>query len=83
MKKNEGNMDRVLRILLGAGAVAWSDSIGFSTAWGVVLLVVAAVMVLTAASGFCPAYKLLHPSTIPDHTGGRATKGHFRHRLAR
>ena len=59
MKKNMGRIDRSLRVLVAAGAVAGSGVIGFSTAGGIVLLVVAAVMVVTAASGYCPLYSLV------------------------
>lgn len=59
MKRNMGRIDRSLRVLVGAGAVAGSGVLGFSTAGGIVLLVVAAVMVATAAIGYCPLYSLL------------------------
>ena len=36
---------------------------GVGTAWGIVLLVVAVVMVVTAAVGFCPLYRLFGIST--------------------
>lgn len=63
MKKNMGRMDRTLRILVAAGAVAGSGVLGFSTAAGIVLLVVAAVMVATASAGYCPLYRLVGIST--------------------
>lgn len=59
MKKNMGRVDRSLRMLVAAGAVAGSGALGFATAGGIVLLVVAALMVATAASGFCPLYSLV------------------------
>jgi hypothetical protein len=69
MKKNMGAVDRSLRILVAAGAVAGSDVLGFSTAGGIVLLVVAAVMVVTASSGYCPLYRILGITT----TGASST----------
>ncbi len=39
--------------------IAGGAVLGFSTAWGIVLLVVAAIMAVTAASGYCPIYHLL------------------------
>jgi hypothetical protein len=59
MTKNMGTIDRSLRVVVAAGAIAGSGVLGFSTAGGIVLLVVAAVMVVTAASGYCPIYRLL------------------------
>lgn len=59
MQKTVGKMDRALRVLLAAGAVAGSGVLGFSSAGGIVLLVVAVIMVGTAASGYCPLYSLL------------------------
>jgi len=59
MKKTVGTTDRVLRVVVAAGAVAGSGVLGFSTAWGIVLLAVAAIMVVTAASGYCPIYSIL------------------------
>lgn len=59
MQKNMGETDRSLRGIAAVGAVVGSGLLGFSTAWGIVLLVAAAVMAGTAASGFCPIYRLL------------------------
>lgn len=70
MKKTVGTTDRILRVVVAAGAVVGSGVLGFSTGWGIVLLVVAGIMVLTAASGYCPAYSLLG-----IHTNGAVEKG--------
>ena len=59
MQKNMGRTDRSLRALVAVGAVVASGVLGFSTAWGIVLLVVAAVMAVTAASAYCPIYHLV------------------------
>lgn len=59
MQKNLGRTDRSLRALIAVGAVAGSAVLGFSTAWGIVLLVAAAIMAMTAASGYCPIYHLV------------------------
>jgi hypothetical protein len=54
--------------------------LGFSTAWGIVLLVVAAVMAVTAASGYCPIYHLLDIKTTvasaSEMREGRASRLH-------
>jgi len=71
MKKNVGNVDRMVRVLLAAAAIAGSGVLGFSTGWGVLLLVVAAILLLTGTSAFCPAYTVLHIDTLPGRHGGR------------
>lgn len=67
MTKNMGRIDRSLRVLVAAAAVAGSSVLGFATAGGVVVLVVAAVMVVTASSGYCPLYRLLGITTTGAH----------------
>jgi dienelactone hydrolase len=78
MEKTVGTTDRAVRVLLAAGAVAGSGVLGFSSAGGIVLLVVAAIMVVTAASGYCPVYSLLGIKTTGTRTAGTAG-GHERH----
>ena len=70
MKQNMGKMDRALRALVAAGAITGSGVLGFSTAWGIVLLVVAAVMLLTSATAYCPLYSLFGLRT----TGARGAE---------
>lgn len=65
MHKTVGKTDRALRGLLAIGAVVGSAVVGFSSGWGIVLLVVAAIMALTGASGYCPAYSLTGVNTCP------------------
>jgi hypothetical protein len=83
MEKNVGNTDRVLRLLLAAGAVAGSGVLGFSGAWGIVLLVVAGVLVVTGTTGFCPAYSLFKVDTLHHDEVGTPHLGPFHaHRMA-
>lgn len=56
MKRNESNIDRIIRALLGVALVVIGLLTGGTVA--IVLYVLAAVMVVTAASGFCLLYKL-------------------------
>jgi hypothetical protein len=81
MKKNMGTTDRVLRILVAAGAVAGSGVLGFTPAWAIVLLAVAAVMVVTSLSGYCPLYSLLRIETTGTAEVG--TNGRHLSRLHR
>jgi hypothetical protein len=63
MKRNEAPLDRVLRFVAAIAAAAVAASLGVTTAWGVVLLVVAVVLAVTAITGFCPLYRALGLST--------------------
>lgn len=58
MQKNEGVLDRFIRVIL-AGVFFYLGFNTFSGAASVVAYVLAAVMALTAFTGFCMLYKLL------------------------
>lgn len=65
MKKNMGNADRIIRLLIAAVvAVLYFTNIITGTV-GIVLLVLAGVFVLTSLVGFCPIYALLGINTCP------------------
>ena len=56
MKKNMGGIDRSVRILL-AGVFAYLYFGGIITGtWGLVLVILGGVFVLTSLVGFCPLY---------------------------
>ncbi|TAL50691.1 MAG: DUF2892 domain-containing protein [Chitinophagaceae bacterium] len=56
MKKNMGTADRIIRILLAAVfAYLYFGGIVTGT-WGLVLVVLGGVFVLTSLVGFCPLY---------------------------
>jgi hypothetical protein len=56
MKKNMGTTDRIIRLLLAAlFAYLYFGGIVTGT-WGLVLLVLGGVFVLTSLVGFCPLY---------------------------
>ena len=63
MTHNVGTVDRAVRTVLGLAAVVWAFSIGVASGLGITLVVVAAVLLVTAAVGFCPLYRLLGIST--------------------
>ncbi len=56
--KNEGNLDRVLRVVVGAAAISLVF-IGPETAWGWLGL----VPLITGLVGTCPVYSLLGINT--------------------
>ena len=60
---NEGTIDRVVRIVMGLGLAAVAIS-GAVAAPGLYLVwVVAAVLLVTGAVGFCPLYAIFRVST--------------------
>jgi hypothetical protein len=73
MKRNEGTVDRIVRIVLGIAALVGAIAVGIGTVWGILLLVVAAVLVVTAAVSFCPLYALFGISTCPAPRVGRGS----------
>ncbi len=60
MKANVGGIDRILRIAVGLGLVAWAAVLG-----GPVWAWIGIVPIATGAMGFCPAYPLLGMNTCP------------------
>ena len=65
MKKNEGNLDRILRITVGLTVLSLAF-IGPQTVWGYV----GAVPLLTGLLGWCPLYTLLGINTCPVNKSG-------------
>ena len=74
MTRNLNTTDRIVRTGLGVGLVALAIPTGVASITGVVLLGLAAVMLGTAAVGFCPLYTALGISTCP--TPHRTRHGH-------
>jgi hypothetical protein len=56
MKKNMGTIDKVIRILIAIVFVALYFTNIVTGVWGIVLLVLASVFVLTSLVSFCPLY---------------------------
>lgn len=65
MTKNEGPADRIIRVVIAAGSVAGALFAGPTTILGIILFVVAGVMLVTAAVGVCPLYRVFGMSTCP------------------
>ncbi|HZC30979.1 MAG TPA: DUF2892 domain-containing protein [Gaiellaceae bacterium] len=59
MSPNMSCLDRRIRFVVGLVAVALAIVLGAGTIAGIVLLVVAAVMVATSVTRFCPLYRLI------------------------
>lgn len=65
MKKNMGKMDRIIRILVAVVVVGLFGAKIITGLLATVLLVLAAVFVLTSFVSFCPLYTLLGLNTCP------------------
>jgi type IV secretory pathway TrbD component len=63
MNANESTLDRVARLLIAIVAAVVAMSVGSGSVLGIVLWVVAVIMLVTAAVGFCPLYRLFGLST--------------------
>jgi len=64
MKQNVGTADRLIRaFVIAPAAVVLAALAGWTGGLAIVALAVAALMVATAAVGFCPLYALLGIST--------------------
>jgi hypothetical protein len=59
MKTNESGVDRIIRVVLGIALLALSFGGVVSGGWGIVLLIVGAIALLTGVVGFCPLYAVL------------------------
>lgn len=62
MERNVGTLDRIVRLMLAGGlmALAWNreDKLGAVAALN------AGMLISSAASGFCPLYKVLNVNTV-------------------
>ena len=63
MKPNVGGLDRNARIILGVVLLVTALAAPASMTWRIVLLLVAAVALITAVVRFCPANALLGINT--------------------
>ena len=66
MKKNMGTADRIIRVIIAAVvAVLYFTNI-ISGTFGIVLMVIAGLFLLTSLVSFCPLYTLVGLSTCPS-----------------
>ncbi len=72
MKKNMGNLDRIIRIVVALLAAALYFANVLTGTMGIVALVVAVIFLLTSAVGFCPLYRLVGLSTCPASSSDQA-----------
>jgi hypothetical protein len=69
MTTNESGLDRIIRLVLGVAALIGAFAVGLGSLGGIVLTVVGVVLLVTAAVGFCPLYRVFGMSTckVPAH----------------
>ncbi len=56
MRQNMGMTDRIVRAVAGVLLLVLYFTNVIAGTWGIVALVIAAVLLITAALGFCPLY---------------------------
>jgi len=56
MKKNMGSVDSIIRLVLAAIIAVLYFTLNITGIFGILLLILAAVFVLTSFIGFCPLY---------------------------
>ena len=69
MTTNEGTLDRIIRAIAGLAAVVAALAMDLSGVGAVLLVIVGGILLVTAAVGFCPLYRVLGVSTckVPQH----------------
>jgi len=63
MEKNMNSVDRIIRVVIAIAAVVGASAVGFGSLGAWLLLAVGAIMLVTAAVGFCPLYRVFGVST--------------------
>ncbi|MEZ5093468.1 DUF2892 domain-containing protein [Nocardioides sp.] len=63
MTTNVGSPDKIARIVLGVVAAVVAFLVGPASVLGIILFVVAAILVVTALTGFCPLYRIVGINT--------------------
>ena len=66
MKKNVGNADRIIRVILAAVFVVLYFTGIVPGTVGLVLVALAVIFVLTSLIGFCPIYTIVGLNTCPS-----------------
>jgi len=69
MKKNMGNADRAIRVIIAVLIAVLYFTNVISGTVGLILLILAGVFVLTSLISFCPLYTLVGVNTCPVKKG--------------
>jgi hypothetical protein len=73
MKKNMGNVDILIRLLISLVILVLYFTHVITGVLSVILFIVAAIMILTSIMGFCPAYHLFKFSTFKKEEKNKTT----------
>ena len=68
MNKNEGNLDRIVRTILGITALTVAFAaldVMNGAVFGIIVAAIGAILLISAAIGFCPMYKVIGLETCP------------------
>jgi hypothetical protein len=71
MKKNMGNTDRIIRIIVAAAIAGLFFANVITGTVGIILLVLAGIFVLTSLVSFCPIYTIVGINTCPTKSGSQ------------
>jgi K+-transporting ATPase A subunit len=71
MKKNMGAADRIIRVIIAAILIALYFTGMITGAFGIILIALAAIFVLTSMVGFCPLYLPFGLSTVRKKLAGK------------
>ena len=58
MSKNMAPWDRVARLVIAAGVLVVWMTVKLSSGWLTAVLIIGAIFLVTAITGFCPLYRL-------------------------
>jgi len=64
MKKNIGSVDKVVRLVLALVGILLAFTKVVTGTWAIIVLIIAAVLIVTSLIGYCPLYVLLGINTL-------------------
>ncbi|QPC85027.1 DUF2892 domain-containing protein [Phototrophicus methaneseepsis] len=68
MTRNESNLDRIIRIVLAVVFFVVAATVADNQVVQIGGIVLGAILLITAAVGFCPLYRLFGFSTCPTNS---------------
>jgi len=70
MGKTVGTTDRLVRGVLAVVALIGAGIVGFSSGWGIVLLLVTVILAVTGSTAYCPIYSITGVNTCTKEASG-------------
>lgn len=68
MTRNESNLDRIIRVVLAVVFFVVAATVADNQVVQIGGIVLGAILLITAAVGFCPLYRLFGFSTCPTNS---------------